>query len=87
MFLRGDGVWAVVPAGVSALSALSDVQLTSPANGQVLEYNGTKWVNASGAGITACGTAPSFSVNKGGASQTGLTAICMDKINLAERSF
>ena len=69
-FLRGDGAWATVPVGVTALSALSDVALTSPTNGQVLQYNGTKWVNAPGAGIAAGGTAPSFSVNKNGTNQT-----------------
>lgn len=30
----------------SAISALSDVTLTSPAATQVLTYDGTKWVNA-----------------------------------------
>jgi hypothetical protein len=29
---------------------LSDVVLTSPTNGQVLQYNGTNWVNATGGG-------------------------------------
>jgi hypothetical protein len=29
---------------------LEDVQLTSPQNGQVLKYNGTKWVNGDGGG-------------------------------------
>ena len=86
VFLRGDGVWAVVPVGVTALSALSDVQLTSPASGQVLEYNGTKWVNASGAGITAGGTAPSFSVNSGSNVQT-VTSTTWTKIVLGTTSY
>ena len=32
--------------GGGALSTLSDVQLTLPANGNILKYNGTKWVNS-----------------------------------------
>lgn len=28
-----------------SLSSLADVLLTSPSNGQVLKYNGTKWIN------------------------------------------
>ena len=31
--------------GDYSLTKLSDVTLTSPANGQVLRYNGTSWVN------------------------------------------
>ena len=49
--------WEVKPATPIALSALSDVTLTSPTNGQSLTYNSTtsKWVNstpASGGGET-----------------------------------
>ncbi len=51
-YLRGDGAWAAVSGG--ALSSLSDVTLTSPANGNVLTYNGSKWVNANAG--TAMGT-------------------------------
>lgn len=38
-------------AGVSSLSALTDVTIVSPSNGQVLTYNATsgKWVNGAGA--------------------------------------
>ena len=32
------------------LSELEDVQITSPSNGQILKFNGTKWVNANGGG-------------------------------------
>lgn len=32
--------------GSSSLSGLTDVTLTSPSNGQVLGYDGSKWVNA-----------------------------------------
>jgi hypothetical protein len=44
-YLRGDGAWSTVSAGASALSALTDVTLTTPANGHVLTYNGSAWVN------------------------------------------
>jgi hypothetical protein len=32
--------------GVSALDALTDVTITTPSNGDVLRYNGTRWVNS-----------------------------------------
>jgi hypothetical protein len=40
----GGGSGAV--SGVSTLNSLSDVVISSAANGQVLKYNGTNWVNA-----------------------------------------
>jgi len=43
--LRGDGSLLTMP-----------IVLTSPANGEVLKYNGTTWVNSSDAGITGSGT-------------------------------
>jgi hypothetical protein len=43
--LRGDGSLLTMP-----------IVLTSPANGEVLKYNGTNWVNDSDAGITGSGT-------------------------------
>lgn len=36
--------------GSSTLSGLSDVTLSSPTNGQVLKYDGSKWVNGAGGG-------------------------------------
>ena len=33
-------------AGLTTLAGLSDVSIPSPSNGQVLKYNGTKWVAA-----------------------------------------
>lgn len=33
-------------SGASALSELSDVNLISPSDGQVLHYDGTEWINA-----------------------------------------
>ena len=41
---------SVVQVGAGLLSALGDVTITSPTNGQGLSYNGTAWVNASGSG-------------------------------------
>ena len=36
--------------GSSTLSGLSDVTLTTPTSGQVLKYDGSKWVNGTGGG-------------------------------------
>jgi hypothetical protein len=41
---------SVSSGGATALNGLSDVTLTSPTNGQVLQYNGTAWVNAANSG-------------------------------------
>ena len=44
-----DDDWVVISgggmAGATALGGLTDVTITNPANGQVLSYNGTNWVN------------------------------------------
>ncbi len=42
---QGSGGAAAITLGM-----LEDVQLTSPQNGQVLKFNGTKWVNGEGGG-------------------------------------
>ena len=42
---QGSGGTAAITLGM-----LDDVQLTSPQNGQVLKFNGTKWVNGDGGG-------------------------------------
>ena len=42
---QGSGGSAAITLGM-----LEDVQLTSPQNGQVLKFNGTKWVNGKGGG-------------------------------------
>jgi X-X-X-Leu-X-X-Gly heptad repeat protein len=41
---------SIVQVGAGVLSALGDVTISSPTNGQSLSYNGTAWVNATGAG-------------------------------------
>ena len=51
----GTLTWNGSPvASGGALASLSDVTLTSPANNNILQYNGTKWVNVSPS--TAMGT-------------------------------
>lgn len=46
-FGNGTTAWnSLAYAPYSALSALSDVTITSVATGQVLTYDGSKWINA-----------------------------------------
>jgi hypothetical protein len=60
---KWDGTsWNVVPAN-ALLSTLEDVSLTSPASGQVLQYDGTEWVNA--AVFTTTVTATSTTASAG----------------------
>lgn len=51
-FLKSDGTWASGAGGASALEDLTDVNITTPSNNQVLQYDSTsqKWINASGGG-------------------------------------
>ena len=56
-----------VPAGVTKLSALEDVSLADLAVGQVLQYNGEKWVNANAAGGIS-----SLTINLGTVSYKGV---------------
>lgn len=60
-YLKGDGTWAAVQAGAGALSGLSDVDLTTPTDGQALVYDETNdvWVNGNvsgGGGGTEAGS-------------------------------
>lgn len=50
--LLASGNGLISGTGVTALSALTDVALSSPATGQVLTYNGTSWVNATPSATT-----------------------------------
>ncbi|MBW9067143.1 tail fiber domain-containing protein [Agrobacterium pusense] len=43
--LLASGNGLISGTGVTALSAMSDVALSSPVTGQVLTYNGSEWVN------------------------------------------
>lgn len=50
--ILGSGNISISASGTSTLSGLSDVTISNPANGQVLEYNGTNWTNANKTTIT-----------------------------------
>lgn len=76
-FLTTNGT-AVSWASISqALSGLSDVTLTSPASGQLLSYNGTKWVNTTPSYLTGNQTI----TISGDASGSGSTAISLALAN------
>jgi hypothetical protein len=49
----------VTQVGAGALTALSDVVVTSPTNGQSLAYNGTNWVNSNAGAGDVTGAASS----------------------------
>ena len=69
----------VATEGDYSLTQLSDVTLTSPANGQVLKYNGTSWVNGTDTdtGLTSVGLSmPSaFSVANSPLTANGTLAV------------
>jgi len=46
-FLRGDGTWSVPSGGSATLAGDTDVTIATPADGQILTYDGTatKWKN------------------------------------------
>ena len=59
--------------GASTLAGLNDVSLNNPTNGQILQYNGTHWVNAAApnTGVTSVGmSVPTGMKVSGGNSQT-----------------
>ena len=70
----GASSWGAVGSGGGALSTLTDVTLSSPANSQVLAYNGSAWVNSNVGSVVAGVAGPSFSVNKAGTNQTGMAS-------------
>lgn len=51
-YLKGDGTWASVQSGASAIDDLTNVNISNPADGQVLKYDATneEWVNGTGGG-------------------------------------
>jgi hypothetical protein len=68
--LRGDGSLLTMP-----------IVLTSPANGQVLKFNGTNWVNDSDAGITGSGAAGQVAYFTGATTQAGNNNLFWDNTN------
>jgi hypothetical protein len=68
--LRGDGSLLTMP-----------IVLTSPANGEVLKYNGTSWVNDSDAGITGSGAAGQVAYFTGATTQAGNNNLFWDATN------
>lgn len=45
--IKGMSQLITAMGGAVKLDDMTDVTITTPSSGQVLEYNGTKWVNAS----------------------------------------
>lgn len=78
-FLGGDGTWKDV---LTALSGLTDVVLTNPADGQLLRYDATaqKWKNA---GVDSAPTANSTNLVSSGGVKTAIDDISsqISKIN------
>lgn len=70
-FLGGDGAWKDVPA---ALSELTDVVLTNPADGQLIRYDATaqKWKNA---GVDSAPTANSANLVSSGGVKAAIDGI------------
>lgn len=78
-FLGGDGTWKDVPA---ALSELTDVVLTNPADGQLLRYDATaqKWKNV---GVDNSPTANSTNLVSSGGVKAAIDDISSQISNLA----
>jgi hypothetical protein len=68
--LRGDGSLLTMP-----------IVLTSPANGQVLKFNGTNWVNESDAGITGSGANTRVAFWTGASTQSSSANFIWDNTN------
>jgi hypothetical protein len=68
----GNLSFTTITGGSASLAGLTDVTLSSATNGQVLKYNGTKWVNSTDNGITAISqdTTPALGGNLDTASYT-----------------
>ena len=72
---------AIVQVGAGNLTGLGDVVITTPSNGQSLTYNGTNWINSTGAGS---GTVTSVSVvSANGFAGTVATATTTPAITLS----
>jgi hypothetical protein len=70
-----SGLW-VARSGITALADLSDVNISSPANNDVLQYNGSNWFN---------GPAPSKRINSS-VSSTTLDTSAYDIFNITPSS-
>ena len=85
LYVKIAGAWSEISTGggASSLSALSDVVLSSPSNGQVLKYNSTtnKWENANESG--GGGSGNTFILH-GDSSYMGTTETAADIIDAIE---
>ncbi len=83
-----SGAWRVIggSGGSSTLAGDTDVSLSGLASGNLLAYNGSKWVNETVSSAVTAATAPSFSVNNGSNTQT-VTANTATKMTLGTVSF
>jgi len=68
--LRGDGSLLTMP-----------IVLSSPANGEVLKYNGTNWVNSSDAGVTGSGVSGQVTYWNGTGTVTGNAGLLFNGTN------
>ncbi|HUC87794.1 MAG TPA: hypothetical protein VMR95_01435 [Candidatus Binatia bacterium] len=86
-YLRGDGTWSTPNGGSSALASDTDVNITSPANNQVLTYNSGagKWENVAPAVATVFGRTGAVAATTGDytATQVGALSISNNLSDLA----
>lgn len=85
---NGSGVLSfVTPSVVAALDDLTDVTITSPTTNQVLQYNGTAWVNGTstggGAVANGCIYENSTNITSNYTLTTGKNAMSVGPISIA----
>jgi hypothetical protein len=77
-YLRADGTWDAPPGGSTTLAGDTDTAISSPATGQGLVWNGTKWANAAGLessyAIGSPGASHALDVTAGAVQTVTLTA-------------
>jgi hypothetical protein len=66
---------SVVQVGAGVLSALGDVTITSPTNGQSLSWNGTAWVNSAGGTGTVTSVATGTGLSGGPITASGTISL------------
>jgi hypothetical protein len=82
-YLQTDGTNALWGAFTGNLDSITDVILTSPTNGQILQYNGTDWVNYSLTGLPASPGGSSGQIQYNSAGTTaGAAGVTTDGTNL-----